>query len=259
MVSPPRLIFCAGGNAGFYEIAAAAGFAYGSQLPETVYGPLLFADQDFKRPNRAAYMAALAHHRPQMATVLDLEQAAQCTTVLDWAAEAAHYVAQVIIIPKYPGAIQRLPRSIGPAEVVLGYSIPTRYGGAPPELDLAEFAGFPVHLLGGSPHHQIAFYCAFTGRPAPRWMGPRLRHFLARYATFGPIAEVRSVDGNMMQLQANRRCAFWRQEVGARGHWVQLSEVGAGGFGRDSHREAFRRSCRNIIQAWSDLHAREDE
>lgn len=54
-----ELIYCAAGNARFRALATAFGWQYGAQLPGTVYGPVCFADQDYKRPRRAAYMAAL--------------------------------------------------------------------------------------------------------------------------------------------------------------------------------------------------------
>ena len=73
-MASPTLIYCGGGNSRFYDIATAAGFKYGSRLPDTIYGPLYFADQDWKQPNRDKYMAGLAEHKPYMASVLDLER-----------------------------------------------------------------------------------------------------------------------------------------------------------------------------------------
>ncbi len=152
-MAAPTLIYCAGGNRRFAEIAIAAGYRFGSQLPETVYHPLYFADQDWKRPNRAAYMSALAQHRPNMASVLDWEHEGQLNEVLDWAEEAAQYVERVMIIPKVVGGIGRIPHAVNGCPVILGYSVPTRFGGTP--LPGWEFAGWPLHLLGGSPHRQM--------------------------------------------------------------------------------------------------------
>lgn len=86
-----------------------AGFLLGSQLPETVYYPIHFADQDWKAPNRERYMVALAEHRPHMASVLDLEHESQLDEVLGWAEDAARFVQVVMIIPKAFGIIERLP------------------------------------------------------------------------------------------------------------------------------------------------------
>jgi hypothetical protein len=207
-----EIIYCANGNRRFAQIAIEAGMTYGAQLPGTVYFRPEFADQDWKKPNRAAYMAALARHQPRMATVIDWERADQLPDVLSWAEEAAQYVETVIIIPKVLGGIPRLPRRIGGAAVRLGYSVPTAYGGT--ELPLWEFAGWPVHLLGGSPHRQL-----------------HVAHYL----------EVVSADGNYANRKATQFCEYWN---GAR--WLPVRPVQ-----EDAPYEAFRRSCKNIMAAWS--------
>ena len=217
-----QLIFCYGDNRAFAEIAINAGYRYGTRLPgDKPMAPISFADQSYRTPDRPGYMAALAVYRPRTATVLDLERADQLPTVLSWAEEAAQYCEQVLIIPKAHGIIARLPRRIGGADVVLAYSIPTSHGGS--AVWAGEFATWPVHLLGGSPHAQM------------RWA--------ARFAN------VVSADGNMHALQA-QRCRFWRAEKGHKGHWVELSEAGDTERGKDAPLRAFRRSCVNIATAW---------
>lgn len=210
----------------FAEIAIANGFKYGARLPNTVYGPVYFADQEYKRPDRSAYMRALAQHRPYMATVLDLETDGQLPEVLSWAEEAAQYVERVLLIPKSLGCVKRLPRRIGRAGVVLAYSVPTTYGGT--LVPFSEFYGWPLHFLGGSPQMQLRLW----------------RHF-------SRLAEVVSVDGNMAQKMATRFCSFWRR-AGFRGRWISLKqEDGERWEGHGTH-EAFRRSCVNIQAAWQD-------
>jgi hypothetical protein len=181
-------------------------------MPGTVYFRPEFTDQDWKKPDRSAYMAALAEHRPQMATVLDWERDEQLGEVLDWAEEAAQFAAVVIIIPKVQGGVSRLPRRVAGAEIRLGYSVPTRYGGT--ELPVWEFSGWPVHLLGGSPHAQM-----------------RLAQYL----------DVASADGNYSNLKATRFCEYWQRPR----RWVPLRPKQA-----DAPYEAFRRSCENIMAAW---------
>ena len=225
----PTLIYCAGGNPRFYEIAMAAGFEYGSQLPETVYGPLHFADQDWKKPNREAYMAALAEHTPHMASVLDLECEEQLPEVLSWAEEAAAFVAVVMIVPKACGIIERLPRRIAGADIRLGYSVPTKFGGT--FVPVWEFAGWAVHLLGGSPQKQKT-----------------LTYYL----------NVASVDGNMHQKMATRHCRFWvpgNARYASHRWWPALQECDGEKWGDGSSQagapyEAFRRSCENIMKMW---------
>ncbi len=209
------------------EIAVAHGFLPGARLPDTVYvRPLHFADQEWKQPNRSAYMTALAAERPALATVLDWEKEAQLPEVLDWAEEAAQYVREaVIIIPKIAAGIARLPRRIVGKEVRLGYSVPTRFGGT--FVPAWEFSGWPIHLLGGQPHSQMR---------------------LARYI------DVRSVDGNYAQKMALRYCQFWvpgDARYAAKGRWwPTLRETDGMSWGTDAPYEAFRRSCQNIVEAW---------
>ena len=221
----PTLIYCANGNRRYAQIAIDAGYQYGAQLPGVVYHPVYFADQDWKKPNRMAYMAALAEHHPTMATVLDWEQEDQLNEVLDWAEAAAQYAERVLIIPKVQGGISKLPRTINGKDVVLAYSVPTRYGGT--ALPLWDFAGWPVHLLGGSPEKQMKIYQHIAG-----------------------ITKYVSVDGNMHMKMATQFCKFWRKQKGEKGHWVSLKETGDGDFGKDATYEAFRRSCHNIMAEW---------
>ena len=184
---------------------------YGAQLPGTVYFSPEFVDQDWKRADRAAYVAAVAQHQPRMATVLDWERDEQLPEVLGWAEDVAPFVERVIIIPKVIGGIPRLPRRIGGREVVLGYSVPTRYAGTsvPPW----EFAGWPVHLLGGSPPRQIT-----------------MAHYL----------NVVSADGNYINRKATQFCEWWNGR-----RWIPLRPKQD-----DAPYEAFRRSCINVLAAW---------
>jgi len=152
------LIFCSN-REDYMQTAARYGILPGAQLPTKIAFSIVFADQDWKKPNREAYMRELAHHRPRLATVLDLEREDQFDEVMSWADEASRYVSEaVIIIPKVSGVIARLPARINGKSVRLGYSVPTRYGGT--TLLTAEFGRWPVHLLGGSlkKQHELAHY-----------------------------------------------------------------------------------------------------
>jgi hypothetical protein len=220
----PELIYCADGNPRFAKIAIEAGFRYGARLPaHGLAFPIYFADQDWKHPDRVRYMAALAKHKPYMASVLDWERADQLPEVLGWAEEAAHIVEVVVVVPKVHQGIVLLPARIGGKEVRLGYSVPTAYGGT--DLFLSEFVGWPVHLLGGSPKKQIE---------------------LSRYL------DVRSVDGNMHHKMACRYGAFFTvKRLHCRNYpWPTLKEADGQAWGKDVIYEAFRRSCVNIWDAW---------
>ena len=228
----PTLVYCAGGNARLAEIAIAAGYKYGAQLPNTVYHPLWMADQDWKRPNRIAYMRALARHRPHMATVLDWERDEALPDVLDWAEEAAQHVERVLVVPKVIGGVSRLPRRIGGKDVVLAYSVPTRYGGT--SVPVWEFARWPVHLLGGSPTAQMRLYSHLRG-----------------------ICEVVSADGNYAQKMATRYNQFYvpggTASYASNRWWPTLTEADGCRWEGDAPYEAFRRSCINMMAAWEQL------
>jgi hypothetical protein len=228
-VGIPRLIYCADGNPRFAKIALDAGFEYGARLPGSIGYPIVFADQDWKDPNRETYMSALSKHQPEIATVLDWERQEQRDEVLGWAEEAAQYVQKVVIIPKVIGGIESLPRKVGGADIVLGYSVPTRYGGT--FVPVWEFAGWPVHLLGGSPQAQM-----------------KLRYYL----------DVVSADGNYANKMATRYCQFWipgTARYAINRYWPTLREANGGENwpGEDAPYEAFRRSCENIMAAWRQL------
>lgn len=221
-----EIIYCGGGNPTFYKIATSAGFKYGAQLPDTIYGPLYFADQDWKNPDRDRYMAELARHQPYMASVLDWERDEQLPEVLGWAEEAAPYVSVIMLVPKLIGGIARLPHRIGGKPIRLGFSVPTRFGGTP--VPAWEFAGWPVHLLGGSPHQQARLYHYFN---------------------------VASVDGNMISKMATGGArsgivSVWQPHARKyeKGHFVPLDEYRRIEFGlprveRDAPEAAFGYSC----------------
>jgi hypothetical protein len=229
----PELIYCADGNAQLAKIAIDAGFKYGARLPARgLHFPPYFADQDWKNPDRERYMAELKKHRPTMATVLDLECESQRAEVLGWAEEAAQYVEYVLLVPKVIGIIKSLPRRVESADVVLAYSVPTRYGGT--FVPTWEFADWPVHLLGGSPHKQL-----------------EMAYYL----------NVVSADGNYHQSMAVRYCQFWVPGTAryARNRWwPTLREANDGVLwnGENAHHEAFHRSCKNILAAWERLYSR---
>lgn len=224
-----EIIYCADGNRRFAEIAIEHGYLYGAQLPNTVYFQPWFADQNWRKPDRERYIAALKQHKPHMASVLDLENENQLPDVLGWAEEAAQWVQVVMIIPKVFGIIPQIPRRIGGADVRLGYSVPTKFAGT--EVPIWEFYGWPVHLLGGSPQAQMQ---------------------LVRYLN------VASADGNYAQKMAIKYCQFWEPgtaRYASNRWWPTLQEANGGekwnDGGIDAPYEAFRRSCENIMAAWT--------
>jgi hypothetical protein len=160
-----------------------------------------------------------------MASVLDLERYEQLTEVLSWAENAAQFSEIIMIIPKAFGIIAHLPRLIGGKSIRLGYSVPTKHGGT--EVPFCEFAGWPVHLLGGSPQVQM-----------------KLIHHM----------DVHSADGNMMMKMATQYCAFFDpHKTTRRGFWPSLSDYDGKKWEGAGPEEAFTRSCKNIMAAWMNL------
>lgn len=230
-MAAPTLIYCADGNRRFAQIAIDAGFLYGAQLPNTVYFSPYFVDQDYKKPDFAKYMLALAKYRPYMASVIDWEIPEQLPEVLKWAECASVYVDVLMVIPKVIGQVDKIPEMIGGKPVRLGYSIPTSFGGT--QVPTWEFGARPVHLLGGSPKAQFS-----------------LSYYL----------NVASLDGNMHQLMATKYCAYFttRRVSGTKNHpWPTLKESnngtnwGDGSAKADAPYEAFKRSCQNIMNMWN--------
>jgi hypothetical protein len=226
------LIYCADGNERYAKIAIDAGFLYGAQVPNKVYFSPYFCDQDFKNPNLKKYLAALAEHKPTIASVLDWAKESQLSEVIMWAEEVALFADTIVIIPKVIGGVERIPAVIGGKPVRLGYSVPTGFGGT--SVPYNEFKGRDVHLLGGSPQKQ---------RGLTRYMNAV------------------SLDGNMHQKTANKFCKFFDPwKTTRQGLWPSIAEYDGRKWRsedssvdeskKDAPYEAFRRSCKNIMAMW---------
>lgn len=219
----PRLIYCAP-NSIFGAIALRYNFEYGCQMPTALPSfPLFFADQDWKEPDRTGYMRALAKYKPNVATVLDLERPDQFDEVMSWAAEAAQYVREtVIVIPKFQGSVEMIPETINGKKIVLGYSVPTSFGGT--SLPITAFGRRPVHLLGGRPQKQMSL----AGR-----------------------CNTVSADANMMSRMANEINAFFCGGFAphSKSYFAVLGEVGYAER-VDANLLAFEISCMNVYNAW---------
>lgn len=171
-------------------------------------------DLDWKAPDLERHAAAVREHRPLLAVAPDVLDVSDLPATLRYAERLAQDAAHVIVVPKCGGVIERLPRE---PWLVLGYSVPTRYGGADGVL-VWEFSGWPVHLLGGSPQAQLN---------------------LAAYV------DVFSADGNAHQRAASHG-VYWSA---ARRGWVSRDHA-AMPVGPDLPYRAFARSCAEIMGAW---------
>lgn len=224
-----ELIYCADGNSKYAATAIRYGFKYGAQLPNTVYFPVHFADQDDNDPNLPGYMKALEKHRPALATVLDWDERRTFEEVMTWAEMASQFVREaIIIIPKVMGGIPRIPETVCGVPVRLGYSVPTSRGGT--SLPLWEFGRREVHLLGGSPQKQ---------------------HRLAA------MLNVRSADGNYISKMSSKYNQFFSAgKMRARnGHFPRLRESAFGWVDNDAPYLAFELSVMNMRALWAGCRA----
>lgn len=151
-------------------IAVKMGWMYGFQsttIREPCHASVLmgghwpgFIDNDYFRYDHGLHLATVEKWRPKYCTVRDVMTREQCEKegieyysldqILRWAEELEAYAENVIVIPKFDCLADI------PDKYMLGYSIPTSHGGTP--LPIQAFAGRRVHLLGGSPNKQIAYW-----------------------------------------------------------------------------------------------------
>jgi hypothetical protein len=211
-MAPPMLIYCAGYGRRYASIAVAHGYAYGCRSDMLPHHPVYFVDINWQKADLDYHKAFVRKHRPAMAVAPDLEWPNLLQPVLRYGLELARWAQRVVFVPKYAGAVAAIPDE---PWVVLGYSVPTGYSGAPDAV-LQELGCRPVHLLGGSPQAQLA---------------------LAK------ILNVVSVDGNAAQRAARfGRC--WTQ---ASNGWSRRDQISPG---PDAPYRAFARSCAEIRRAW---------
>jgi hypothetical protein len=109
-----------------------------------------FLDIDWKGYDFARHLSAARSTRPLVTVARDIEDIADLNRTLDEASYLARYAAKVIVVPKDPRLADCIEDLIPPS-FVLGYSVPTRYGGT--SLPLSAFRR-SVHLLGGRPDAQ---------------------------------------------------------------------------------------------------------
>jgi hypothetical protein len=173
---------------GFINIAVKGGLQYGVRSTENVsqsYSPV-FIDNKWENYNHEHHLSVVAQYKPKYATCLDLLTEAQCAalnlpyidfdTIMGYAEQLSNYAENVILIPKYD-CIDDIPE-----KYMLGYSIPSTYGGTP--LPFQRFIGKRVHLLGGSPRKQWEFYTM-----APETIVSVDTNYICKISKYGAIAD----------------------------------------------------------------------
>ena len=109
-----------------------------------------FLDIDWKNYDFRRHLDAAKLTTPIITVARDVEEKRDLTRIIDQAYRLLEYAKYVIVVPKDRLLEGRLCRAI-PQEFVLGFSVPTRYGGT--KLSPDAFRR-PVHLLGGRPDVQ---------------------------------------------------------------------------------------------------------
>lgn len=218
-----NLIYCSGGNPLLSQIAFEEGWMLGFRSDNNMGSckhPVSFIDVDYKHPDFEKHLETVSRYHPKYATVPDLSEKAILNQDIDRAVRQAERLQPhceiVLIVPKLSGQIALLPQSIA-----IGYSVPSRYGGA--QYPLWELSGRRVHLLGGSPRKQIQAYLHLSA-----------------------IASVVSLDGNYSQAQAVKYAMYWERHK-----WHYHPEKATGG--KDLYAECWRLSCRNLMREWHNL------
>ena len=123
--------------------------------------PVHFLDNDYKNCPHDLHMEVIREYKPKYTTIRDYMSREDCERenisyytldqVLDWGHEAQKYAENVIIITKVPGTVEQIPQSF-----ILGYPTSTSYGFSP--IPFEDHKSHRIHLLGGSPMRQYAFY-----------------------------------------------------------------------------------------------------
>lgn len=119
----------------------------------TAFSGVGFLDIDWKRYDYSRHIAAAELLRPFMTVARDIECICQLDEILDEALALKKYATHVVLVPKDPSLHGRFEELL-PSEFLLGFSVPTRYGGTPLAPD--NFRR-PVHLLGGRPDAQLKY------------------------------------------------------------------------------------------------------
>lgn len=133
----------------------------GQRGAKTSHDPI-FIDNSYTRYDHEKHRQIVMDERPKYATVRDVMTPKQCAEagiryypprqIKKWADDLSQYADNVIIVPKHKKAMDLFP----PDKYMVGYSIPSSYGGCP--IPITHFKDYRIHLLGGSPSMQIAYF-----------------------------------------------------------------------------------------------------
>jgi len=110
-----------------------------------------FLDINWKDYNYEKHLEAAKATCPRLTVAQDVVDIDNLRVIIQQAWELLEYSDNVIVVPKDPKLTESFDRYI-PADFVIGYSVPTKYGGT--AIPVNSFVGRSVHLLGGRPDRQ---------------------------------------------------------------------------------------------------------
>lgn len=158
---PDLYLICSLATRRYLPYVMKADVLVGAKLPKyeryVTECSLFFADNDFKKFNFNSYVESVKKTRPFVATVPDIFDESSFSLALDVGnAIVQHVKSALIFIPKSVELLDKIPYTIGGKPVMLGYSVPSRYGQT--EVPVDYFKGRPVHLLGGTPRRHFDLF-----------------------------------------------------------------------------------------------------
>lgn len=111
-------------------------------------------DVDWRKYDFKKHLEAVKTTLPVVTIARDLERIEELNRTLDQASELALWSKYVVVVPKdirFALEMNRIPGTF-----IIGYSVPTRYGGT--SIPVSSFLGRAIHLLGGRPdvQHQLS-------------------------------------------------------------------------------------------------------
>ena len=173
-----RIFINGGGSSPYDLIAQKAGWKLGinSGGKNSHRTQVFMVDNNWRHYNHTQHLMAVNHHRPNMATVRDIESHVDQKETLKQIREINQFCQKIVIIPKcrlipevldFPNLIFGLP--LGPEENSISW-------------DYALNSNFAIHLLGGSPKRWVS---------AIERLGNRIHSFdgnyLSKIAKWGKI------------------------------------------------------------------------
>ena len=173
-----------------------------------------FLDMDWNDPDPDKLITAAKQHRPKYVVAGDyLRDEDNTERVNNRARELRDYAENVIVVPKSPGDFAHVPEWC-----VVGYSVPTEYGGT--DIPIREYVALEnqIHVLGGTPHRQFNVVSQL-------W-----------------LENVCSIDGNSIHKAATIGAKSWHPAVP---HWRKVDAD-------DAVERAYRQSVDNLRSAHED-------